>query len=278
MSVTATAHKAKQEITSEASKASPWLIFLVRGGYVAKGILYGFIGILAAMAALNQGGKVANQRGAMDTLAIHPLGPSLLYGMAVGLAAYSTWLLLGSALNSESEKPFKRIAHAVGAFVYYGFAFAAFEAARGGQDKGSGMQRWTPLIDSPGGRVVAVAGGCILAVVAVAQAVKAMKLSFMKDLSLAEMGPRERRFAEVMGVLGICARSVIFLVTGWLFIRAGVQSDGKQAGGMSKSLEFVAGKPGGHWFLLAVALGLIAYGLHKFVQARYRTIKVSPQP
>ncbi len=278
MSLTAAADKAKQQIALGSSKASPWLVFLVRGGYASKGILYGFIGILAALAALNRGGKVANQRGAMDTLAVHPLGTPLLYAMAVGRAAYSTWRLLGSALNSEGEKPLKRIAHAAGAFVYFGFAYAAFETAHGAQDNGAGVQRWAPMIDTPLGRVLAVVGGCTLAGVAIAQAIKAMKLSFMKDLSLAEMGPPERRFAEVMGVVGICARSVIFLVTGWLFVRAGLQSDAKKAGGMNKSLQFVAAEPGGHWLLLAVALGLIAYGLHMFVQARYRHIRVATQP
>ena len=89
------------------------------------------------------------------------------------------------------------------------------------------------------------------------------------------MGPKERRFAEIMGVIGICARSAIFLVTGWLFVRAGVDRDGSKVGGMSKSMQVVSATPGGHWLLLAIAMGLVAFGLHMFVEARYRRIRVT---
>lgn len=274
MSIADATQKAKKEIRAHVSRVSPWLAFLVRGGYVAKGILYGFIGVLAAMAAVHSGGKMANQRGAIDTMAQHPLGTPILYAMAVSLAAYSTWQLFGALLNPENEKKLPRVCHVLEGFAYYFFAFVAFEAARGVEDSGAGWTKWTPLLESPLGRVVCVAIGLGFASVGVAQTVAAFKLSFMKELKSGEMGSGERAFAQTVGIVGIVARSIIFLVTGWLFVHAGFDRDATKVGGLSKSMQLLATRPGGHWILLAVAIGFIAYGVHMLVQARFRRIEV----
>ena len=46
------------------AEVAPWIERLARVGFVAKAVLYGIIGILAAQAALGQGGRTTDTSGA----------------------------------------------------------------------------------------------------------------------------------------------------------------------------------------------------------------------
>ena len=59
---------------------------LARFGYVAKGFVYGAIGILALLAAFNVGGETTDTTGALQAIAKQPLGQILLTLIAIGLA------------------------------------------------------------------------------------------------------------------------------------------------------------------------------------------------
>ena len=48
--------------------------WLARAGFVARGLIYGIIGILAIKLALGAGGKTTNQQGALETIARQPFG------------------------------------------------------------------------------------------------------------------------------------------------------------------------------------------------------------
>jgi hypothetical protein len=64
--------------------------WLARAGLVARGLVYGIVGILALKLAVGSGGKATTQREALMTLAREPFGPALLIATAVGLAGYAT--------------------------------------------------------------------------------------------------------------------------------------------------------------------------------------------
>ena len=62
---------------------------LARAGLVARGVVYGIIGILALKLALGDGGEATNQQGALQTIAQGPFGKVLLALMAIGLLGYA---------------------------------------------------------------------------------------------------------------------------------------------------------------------------------------------
>ena len=76
---------------------------LARAGFVARGLIYGIIGVLAFDLAIGRGGKITNQQGAMRTLEHQPFGHLLLVLLAVGLAGYSLWRLLRAILGHGPE-------------------------------------------------------------------------------------------------------------------------------------------------------------------------------
>ena len=78
---TPTATEAASEFVN--SRPFEWL---ARAGFVARGLVYGIIGLLALKLAIGSGGKATDQEGAMRTLAQQPLGRTMLVALAVGLA------------------------------------------------------------------------------------------------------------------------------------------------------------------------------------------------
>jgi hypothetical protein len=253
-------------------KSKPWIEVAVRCGYVAKGILYGFIGILALLSAVGQGGKAANQKGAIDTLAQYHYSGPLLIAMAISLWAYSTWRLSLAIFNPEHKKPLSRIVYALASFVYFGLGYAAFQGAQGLQTHGTSPQHYAGAIEHPAGRYLAMLAGLVVIGVGVGEAVIAYTKKFMKVFKTEEMGPKQVAFATTFGQAGLAARAVVFFLTGWFLLRAGFDRNANEAGGISKALLTLATQPFGRWLLGLAAIGLIAYGLFMFVEARYRKI------
>ena len=67
----------------------PEFAWLARAGLVARGFVYGIVGILALKLAVGSGGRATTQRGALMTLAQEPFGKALLIATAAGLAGYA---------------------------------------------------------------------------------------------------------------------------------------------------------------------------------------------
>src|SRR5689334_411677 len=82
------------------SRGSEWF---ARGGFVARGLVYGIIGFLALKLAFGAGGKTTDQKGALETVAQQPFGKVLLVLVAIGLAGYACWRFVRAALGHGPE-------------------------------------------------------------------------------------------------------------------------------------------------------------------------------
>ena len=76
---------------------------LSRAGFVARGLIYGIIGVLAFLVAVSDKGKLTDQEGAIRRLADKPFGTFLLVVVAIGLGGYSIWRLFRAALGHGPE-------------------------------------------------------------------------------------------------------------------------------------------------------------------------------
>jgi hypothetical protein len=86
------------------------------------------------------------------------------------------------------------------------------------------------------------------------------------------MSATERKLAIHAGQLGLIARGVVFLVSGWFLIQAALRTDPSQARGLAGALAALAGQPHGTVLLALVAVGLIAFGAYSLLLARYGRI------
>jgi hypothetical protein len=76
-----------------------------------------------------------------------------------------------------------------------------------------------------------------------------------------------------LGRLGYGALGVVFTLIGFFMIVAAAQFNPHQAKGLDTALgELLQLRPFGPVLLGIVALGLIAYGVYSFVEARYRRL------
>jgi hypothetical protein len=79
------------EMEAKVRKSSRWLGI---AGYAAKGTVYGTLGILVLVAALQYDpGKSRGLDQALRTLADQPAGVVVLIGVAIGIAAYGVFCL-----------------------------------------------------------------------------------------------------------------------------------------------------------------------------------------
>src|SRR5690242_4454115 len=76
---------------------------LSRAGFIARGLVYLIIGLLAFDLATGHGGKITNQQGALKTVEQQPFGHFLLALVAVGLGGYALWRIFRAILGHGPE-------------------------------------------------------------------------------------------------------------------------------------------------------------------------------
>ncbi|GAB4460565.1 MAG: DUF1206 domain-containing protein [Armatimonadaceae bacterium] len=274
--VGASAEKAKQE-------AKPWVERLARLGYSARGIVYITIGWLAILAAMGRGGETTGSGGALQTIAQQPLGTFLLIVIAVGLVGYAIWRLVQGVSDPEHEGTdaegiAKRIGYVGSGLAYGGLALTAIGILRGtsngGSQDSSAENATQTLMAQPFGQwLVGIAGGVVITVGLIALYI-AYKEKFRDRLKLEEMSSTEVTWATRAGKMGYAARGIVYGIIGIFLINAALQADPNEARGLDGALQTLAQQPYGPWLLGIVALGLVAFGVYSFVEARYRLIRV----
>ena len=270
----------EQHAERAARKASPWIERLARVGYVAYGVVYALVGVLAVQAAFGGGGRTASQEGALRQVLLAPLGRVLLGMIVIGLLAYAMWRLIQGILDPENEGRdakgvARRVDHVLNGLFHAALAFSAGGLVLGsGAGAGGSPDDWTArLMAQPFGRWPVVIAGAVIVGAGLYQFYKAYKADFKDELKPGAMSGRAKTWTTRSGRLGYAARGVVFGVIGVFLIQAALQTDPDEARGLGGALDTLARRPFGPYLLGAVALGLVAYGVFMFVMARYRRIE-----
>jgi Domain of Unknown Function (DUF1206) len=253
---------------------------LARWGLVSKGALYILIGAIAAQVALLDQGRLQDRGGALATLADETYGKVLVGALAVGLLGYALWRLaeawLGRPLEGGKKHGFfKRIGLAARGLWYLGICVIAGSVLVGANESsGSGEEdRATArVLDFPAGRWIVAGVGAGILVAAAFNVWRGLTGRFKKNLKLRKMGETEERVFMILGAIGHVARGVVFGLIGFFLVRAAYEYDPEEAVGLDGALAKLLRQDYGSALLGLVALGLIAYGLYCFVEARYREV------
>ena len=243
---------------------------LTRVGFAARGLLYIVIAIV-----LFRSGRSEDASGALAVLG-RSGGDPLLLAMAVGFVAYGLWRLADMALNIEGhEQGAKgagtRIAAGISGIAYSALAWQAFKLMDGGAGSGAvdGAEEGArTALALPGGPMLLILGGAILVGAGFYQLVKAYRYSFCDDL---DPTVANAPWVRWMGRGGYSARGIIFIVSGFFVAKAGLETRASAAGGMEEALRWLDSP-----IDLAVAAGLLLFGLFSLVEARFRIIHDVP--
>ncbi|MFD3547110.1 DUF1206 domain-containing protein [Streptomyces sp. NPDC058655] len=249
-----------------------------RTGLVARGVLYVLVGVLAVRIAFGEGGQEADRQGALQELAGKPFGSALVWAVGIGLVCMMLWRLseaVFGATGPDGGKTSKRLASA-GRAVFYGvvaFSVLSFATGSGGQSGDQQSRDMTSkAMELPGGPWWVGAVGVAIAVAGVVIAVQAARRTFRKHLAMQGVSEAVRKGVEVLGVTGGVARGTVFAAAGGFVVYAAVRFDPSEAKGIDDTLRSLTQTPAGPWLLVAVAVGLVLFGVFSFAMARWRRV------
>lgn len=251
---------------------------LARAGYVARGVIYILMGILAFKLAWGVSGDSPGQEGAMHLIARQRFGRVLLVVLAIGLAGYTMLRVTQAFAGRTPEAGRHSTKDRVGAFgsgCAYGLFCAAAIGILAGSTGGGGTKPRAATSDVfgwPGGRVLVAVAGLVFIGVAAYQAYTGTSRTFLKDSKSMYMTPRTLRRFTVVGVVGHLARAVTFGLVGIFLAKSAIEYDAREAVGIDGALQRLQTHGYGTIAVTIVACGLIAFGLYSIADARFRKI------
>ena len=265
------------EGAGESFVQTPAFEWLSRAGFVARGVVYAIIGILAFKLAIGHGGKLASQQGAMRTLAHQPFGKYLLTLLAIGLAGYALWRLIRASLGrgpEGSDQGFDRLAALGSGLAYGAMAVLAVEILLGARTSSSASPKKSAagVLGWPAGAWIVGIVGVGLIGIALYQGYRGVSQKFFDDSKVEEMSPAVKTWIGRVGTVGHLARMVVFGLVGIFLVKAAVDFDPNKAVGLDGALAKLEQTSYGPYLLGIVAAGLIAFAIFSFSDARYRRI------
>ena len=264
------------EGAGESFVQTPAFEWFSRAGFVARGAVYAIIGILAFKLAIGHGGKLTNQQGAMRTLAHQPFGKYLLTLLAIGLAGYSMWRLFAprSAAGRRAPTAGSTASRAGSGLAYGALCVLAVEILHGAGPSGctSPKHSTAGVLGWPAGTWIVGIAGAGLVGIALYQGYRGVSQEFLDDSKVEEMSPAVKVWIGRVGTIGHLARMVVFGLVGIFLIKAAVDFNPNRAVGLDGALAKLTHTAYGPYLLGIVALGLIAFAVFSFSDARYRRI------
>lgn len=274
---------------SREQAASSWARKAVLVGWAANGVVYLALGWLVLQLAVGTTPQQASTGGALEYLAGTVPGSVAMVVLGIGLLAYAIGRILEvTVLATPAIEATHRLQAAVLALVYTSLAISAFSivglVSRGSSGGGgagasgsdpSAQQGAAILLDLPAGRWLVLVVGVAVAALGIYTVYRAIDKQFLGTLRTGEMSAAVRTWSTRLGVAAYATKGVVFVLVGWFLVQAAITYDASAARGLDGTLRAVAGAAWGKALLIAIAVGLAAYGLFCEVEARYRRVGVS---
>lgn len=236
---------------------------LTRVGLASIGLIHILIGAIALAVASGAGGD-ADQSGALQAISSVPGGVFVLWLVVVGLIVLAAWQVLVAVTARGAGTKLLEVAKTV---VYAGLAIITVSIATGGGHNASSSEKSMSarLLALPGGVFVLALIGLVIVAVGIGFLRSGATHRFERDLRL----PPDAWAGAitVLGRVGYIAKGVALLLVGSLVVAGAITYDPSKAAGLDGSLKTLVSVPFGVVLLIAIALGLIAYGLFWCVRA-----------
>jgi hypothetical protein len=246
---------------------------LGRVGLTAYGAVHVLLAALAVQVAFGERER-ADKKGALQAIASTGPGVVLLWIVTAGLLALVVWQLAEAGWGHRRVPVRQRVLRtAVNLAEAALFGVLAWSAASIAAKGGAPSQQpsfASAVFALPGGAVlVGLAGAGVVAGAAYAVH-RGLTHAFLRELDLRGAGLNRSQLVTRVGQVGWVALGVAYGVPGVLLVVAALRYDPAQPTGLDAGLQAVAGEPYGPILLVALALGLVAFGSYCFFDAHYR--------
>jgi hypothetical protein len=270
-------HSARR--TGRRAANSTAMAVLARAGLAARGAIYIIVGIIAVQVGLDHSHQQADRTGALRLVARTPFGSVALWLLVIGFAGLALWRLsqaIWGAPGPDGRKTTKRLAALARAVFYGAVTISILKYALGlGSPSSSDKQSkdlTATALHHPGGQAIVIIAGLAFIGGGAYLAYRAFNKKFLKHLRMGSTSPAVRTAVQRLGQVGGIARGVIFATAGVFLVIAGADASPSKAKGVDSALRSLARTPLGPWLLIVVALGLVAFGLYSFCEARWREV------
>jgi Domain of Unknown Function (DUF1206) len=266
------------EATASRAAHSKPLVALTRAGFIGYGVVHLLFAWLALQIAFDRAAGQGDQSGALRTLAGQPLGRFLVIVIGIGMLAMAIWqaleAIVGHRFVQGRERALERVASAGRAIIYGYFAWLAYQVFDRAQSSSADKQQdlTAKLMDSAGGRWLVGLAGVALTALGVGLVVYGLVKRFEKHQHREQMSFRMQRLSRRLGMAGYSAKGTAYGIAGILIITAALTYAPEKARGLDAALRTLRDQAYGQILLTLIALGIAAYGVFCFVQARYRKV------
>jgi Domain of Unknown Function (DUF1206) len=251
---------------------------LVRVGYLAKGLIYSLIGILAVRVALGmRGGRLTDPSGVLRTVLSQRFGTIMLAIIGIGIVSYAAYYIFeaaadlrrrGGGLRGWRERILAMIKAAFYGLIGVQALLVVFfdRLPRDRTEQGAGAVMQFPL-----GDWLLVGIGIGVTIYGFTQFRMVWRGGVDDDIDVSRVR-REAPWILPLGRIGIAARSVILMLMGTTIARSGWRGRASDADGYREALRTLAGFD--PWLLTAIGAGLLAFGIYQLCYARYARLAV----
>lgn len=258
---------------AEDASDSKALDVVARFGFAVLALVHILIGVIALQVAFGGSGEV-EVTGALQQLAQGTAGPWTMWACAIGCLGLALWQLSEATLRARHLSAGKRLSKTISSgslSVIYGsmaWACASFAVGDGVDSSESARYLTRVLLQSPFGLpALIVVGGTVLGI-GIYFVFKGVRRRFKPELRhFADT--RRGKAIDTLGVLGHVAKGVSLILVGVLFIVAAITNQPAQSTGLDGSLKALQEHPFGVVVLVAIAVGLICYGIFAGVRAKF---------
>lgn len=253
---------------------------IARMGYVTKGIVYFFVGLLAVQAAIGMTGDASGTKQALQEFIYRPFGNILLIGIMAGLFAHALWRIFQGIADPEERGQgvnviFFRAVDFLTGCLYLSLSFAAWQILRGlnTQSSDQNTEVWVgKILELPYGKWIILFCALIILIGGLYQFYSAYEASFDYSFENQKMSEKEKKTLRFLGRVGISAWGVVYCMVSALFYDAAIHFNADEAGGLADALNALKEQPFGVWILGVTAAGLLVYGIYLLILAYYHKI------
>ncbi|WP_306119857.1 MULTISPECIES: DUF1206 domain-containing protein [unclassified Roseitalea] len=253
-----------------------WAVPMMRSGYAGRGLVYVAVAGLSLW-AIWRGGQAEGTSSAFRTLETSTWGVVVLSLIGAGLLAYALWRVTCAiydleAYGSDGKGLVARAGQVTTGVVHGAIGVGAITivlAAGGGTgNRSSIVQAVGWLMSLPAGIWLVGVAGLLTIGSGIYYYLKAWNQKYLSFLRANEFTLRWNTVLRA----GVVAQATVVTIIGAFIVYAALRANPAQAGGLGQTFSWLKQQPYGQALVIAICLGLLAFALFCFVNARYRIV------